>query len=109
MSGSSIPEHVSRPSYYLSGQPGPGPSQPQPNTPQEVERMRAACSLASKILSEASTLARPGVTTDHIDQTVTKLAFQASAYPSPLNYRSELLQPPARLQYQLVIIIIISR
>ena len=57
------------------------------NTAEDIERLRAACRLARRILDEASTLATPGVTTDQIDQLVTRLAFQAGAYPSPLNYR----------------------
>ena len=87
VTGSSLPAHVSPPSYYLTGQPTPGPRQPTANTLQEVQRMRAACSLARRILNEASRLATPGVTTDNIDLLVTELAFEAGAYPSPLNYR----------------------
>ena len=87
LTGSSVPDHVRPPPYYLSGQPPPGPRQPTPNTKEEVERMRAACSLARRILTEASKMANPGVTTDSIDQLVTRLVFEAGAYPSPLNYR----------------------
>ena len=75
------------PDYYLTGVPAPGPAQPTVNTAEDIERLRAACSLARRILSEASRLATPGVTTDEIDQLVTRLAFEAGAYPSPLNYR----------------------
>ena len=67
--------------------PPPGPSQPTVNTTEDIARLRAASSLASQILVEASSLATPGVTTEQIDQLVTRLAFQAGAYPSPLNYR----------------------
>jgi len=34
-----------------------------------------------------SQIIKPGVTTDEIDQLVTRLSFLAGAYPSPLNYR----------------------
>lgn len=49
--------------------------------------MRAACSLARRVLNEAGKLARPGVTTEEIDIMVREAAFSAGAYPSPLNYR----------------------
>lgn len=75
------------PGYYLTGVPPPGPAQPTVNTREDIERLKAACRLAREILKEASSLASPGVTTDQIDQLVTRLAFQAGAYPSPLNYR----------------------
>ena len=42
------------------------------------------CSLARQILNEASQLTRPGVRTQEISDLVTRLAFEAGAYPSPL-------------------------
>ena len=83
----SIPAHVSPPPYHVSGLPGPSPARPEVKTAEDIARMRAACGLARRILTRASSLARPGVTTDTIDQLVTSLAFEAGAYPSPLNYR----------------------
>lgn len=53
---------------------------------QGVERMRAACKLAAQVLEQAGTLAKPGVTTDEIDQAVHDMIVAAGAYPSPLNY-----------------------
>ena len=49
-----------------------------------MERIRAACSLARRILTEASKMATPGVTTDSIDQLVTRLAFEAGGGSLPL-------------------------
>ena len=46
-----------------------------------------SCSLARQILNEASQFGRPGVRTQEIGDLVTRLAFEAGAYPSPLNYR----------------------
>ena len=46
-----------------------------------------SCSLARQILNEASQFGRPGVRTQEISDLVTRLAFEAGAYPSPLNYR----------------------
>lgn len=48
--------------------------------------MKAACKLAAQVLEFAGTLAKPGVTTDSIDQAVHKMIIDAGAYPSPLNY-----------------------
>ena len=84
---SSIPSHVTPPPYYMSGEPGPSPERPEVKTPEAIAGMRTACSLARQILNEASQLARPGVRTQEIDEAVTRLAFEAGAYPSPLNYR----------------------
>ena len=46
-----------------------------------------SCSLARQILNEASQFGRPGVRTQEIGDLVTRLAFEAGAYPSPLNYQ----------------------
>jgi len=50
--------------------------------------MREACTLARRVLTEAGKLAKVGITTNEIDDLVTHLAFDAGAYPSPLNYRN---------------------
>ncbi len=49
--------------------------------------MRRACKLARTILDAAGPLATPGNTTQQIDQLVTRMSFDAGAYPSPLSYR----------------------
>ena len=87
LAASAIPGHVSPPPYYRTGEPGPSPDSPEVKTPEAIAGMRTACSLARRILNEASQLARPGVRTQEIDEAVTRLAFEAGAYPSPLNYR----------------------
>lgn len=48
--------------------------------------MRAAGKLAAKVLDAAGALARPGVTTDEIDEAVHNMTIAAGAYPSPLRY-----------------------
>ena len=83
----SIPSHVRPPPYHVSGEPGPSPATPEVKTPEAIAGMKTACGLARHILGEASQLARPGVSTQEIDEAVTRLAFEAGAYPSPLNYR----------------------
>jgi len=85
---SSVPSHVSLPPYYKTGEPGPGPNRPEVKTAEAIQKMRASCSLARRILTEALRLAKvPGTPTNHIDQLVTQLSFEAGAYPSPLNYK----------------------
>jgi len=84
---SDLPTHVKPPGYYLSGVPPPSPRHPEIKTEESIQCMREACSLARRILTEASKLAVPGTSTDSIDKLVTQLAFDAGAYPSPLNYR----------------------
>lgn len=83
-----IPGHVVPPSYYRSGDPGPGSSSIDIKSPEEQELARQACRLARHILRQCEKVIAPGVTTDEIDQLVTQLSFQAGAYPSPLNYRN---------------------
>lgn len=53
---------------------------------QGIDKMRAAGKLAAKVLDAAGALARPGVTTDEIDETVHNMTIAAGAYPSPLRY-----------------------
>ena len=46
-------------------------------TPQEIEKMRASCKLASAILEELSAMLCPGITTKDVDQSGAKLMAQA--------------------------------
>jgi len=51
-----------------------------------AEKMRQAARLARKILDHACSMAKPGVTTDEIDEEVHEAIIAHNAYPSPLNY-----------------------
>ncbi|KAJ9643981.1 Methionine aminopeptidase 1 [Coniosporium tulheliwenetii] len=53
---------------------------------EEQEGMRKVCRLAREVLDIAASEARPGVTTDHIDEVVHKACMERDSYPSPLNY-----------------------
>ncbi len=55
-------------------------------TPQQIEGIRAACTLTAKILDEACKMAQESVTTNEIDAYVYKLHQEASAIPAPLHY-----------------------
>ena len=46
-------------------------------TPQEIDRMRASCKLASAILERLSAMLCPGITTKDVDHTGAKLMAEA--------------------------------
>lgn len=53
---------------------------------EEQEGMRKVCRLAREVLDIAARAAKPGVTTDYIDDIVHKACLERDSYPSPLNY-----------------------
>ncbi|KAF2022255.1 methionine aminopeptidase 1 [Aaosphaeria arxii CBS 175.79] len=55
-------------------------------TPKEQDGMRTVCRLAREVLDIAARAAKPGVTTDYIDEIVHKACLERDSYPSPLNY-----------------------
>ena len=56
-------------------------------TPQEIEKMRASCKLASAILKELSAMLCPGITTKEVDQSGAKLMEDAGCRSAFLGYR----------------------
>jgi methionyl aminopeptidase len=56
-------------------------------TPHEIDRMRASCKLASKILEELSSMLCPGITTRDVDQSAAKLMQTAGCRSAFLGYR----------------------
>src|ERR1700732_1045649 len=56
-------------------------------TASEIEKMRAACRLASQILDEISALLAPGITTREIDQAAGKLMEDAGCRSAFLGYK----------------------
>ena len=60
--------------------------EPRIKSPDVIERMRRAGSVAAEILRLAGEAVRPGITTDEIDAYVHDLYVERGAYPSPLNY-----------------------
>lgn len=83
-----VPSHIPRPPYASTG------LVPQSEWTDKVfihdkesaDRMRVAARLARRVLDLACALAKPGVTTDEIDNVVHEAIIKAGAYPSPLNY-----------------------
>lgn len=55
-------------------------------TPEEINRIRAACKLTREILEKTCKKAKAGVTTQEIDQYAHDLMIQAGATPATLNY-----------------------
>ena len=80
-----VPAHIPRPSYAESGEPARW-NESRVKTPEIIERMRYACTMAADILRVAGESVRPGMTTDEIDELVHRLTVERDAYPSPLNY-----------------------
>ncbi|GAB2234175.1 hypothetical protein Droror1_Dr00003413 [Drosera rotundifolia] len=81
-----VPAKIPRPPYVGSSELPELSRQFQIHDSEGIERMRAACRLAARVLEYAGTLVRPSVTTDEIDRAVHKMIIDAGAYPSPLGY-----------------------
>ena len=81
-----VPAHIPRPPYAETGMMPPWDTRPQTQSPENLEKMRAACKLAANVLNHAGSLVKPGVTTEEIDKAVHQATIEAGAYPSPLNY-----------------------
>src|SRR6202035_1294311 len=56
-------------------------------TPQEIEKMRASCKLASAILEQLSSMLCPGITTKDVDFSGAKLMEEAGCRSAFLGYR----------------------
>jgi methionyl aminopeptidase len=82
-----VPEHIVRPPYAKSGNPGAFMPPPTVLTIDQIAAMRRAGALASDVLNRAGKLVVPGATTLSIDDAIHDMIVEAGAYPSPLNYR----------------------
>jgi methionyl aminopeptidase len=88
----SVPSHISKPDYSLSGEPLSeykmrGKTTIHINTEKEIKCIRAASKIGREALDLAHSLISPGITTDYIDEKVHEFIISKNAYPSPLNYR----------------------
>ena len=81
----SVPEHIARPPYAATGRVDRW-AEDRVKSPEIIERMRHAGTVAAEILRLAGAMVRPGVTTDEIDAFVHEATIERGAYPSPLNY-----------------------
>ncbi|KAF9012850.1 methionine aminopeptidase [Hymenopellis radicata] len=87
-----VPDHIPRPEYAADGKPLAEDrafgAPPTILTLEEQEKMRTVSRLGREILDLAASHAKPGITTDEIDEIVHNATIERNAYPSPLNYRN---------------------
>jgi methionyl aminopeptidase len=81
-----MPGHIVGPDYAQTGKPKGGRGLSLMNTPDRLERMRAACRAARAVLDQCKQAVAPGVTTDAIDAICHRVSIEQGGYPSPLNY-----------------------
>jgi methionyl aminopeptidase len=55
-------------------------------SPEQIEGIRQSCQLAASILAQTCALAKPGVTTQELNDFAHKLHIEANATPAPLGY-----------------------
>ena len=91
-----VPEGIRRPSYADTGVVDRW-AEPTVKTPAVIERMRRAGREAADALALVAAAARPGVTTDALDELVHQEALRRNAYPSPLNYEGSVQPFPKSL------------
>jgi methionyl aminopeptidase len=85
-----VPETIPKPEYAISGMPNEearAQSVIEVKSPEEIEKMRAACLIGRKALDAGHKAIRVGITTDEIDKIVHESIISQGGYPSPLNYR----------------------
>ncbi|KAK0574338.1 hypothetical protein LWI29_022054 [Acer saccharum] len=81
-----VPDHIPKPPYLSSKLLPELSPEHQMHDAEGINKMRAACELAARVLNYAGTLVRPSVTTSEIDKAVHQMIIEAGAYPSPLGY-----------------------
>jgi methionyl aminopeptidase len=81
----SVPASIGRPPYAESGTPEPW-NEPRIKSPETIEKMRVAGSVAAEVLALAGQMVAPGVTTEEIDIFVHEAFIARGAYPSTINY-----------------------
>ncbi|MDJ0769061.1 MAG: type I methionyl aminopeptidase [Ilumatobacter sp.] len=80
-----VPDHIERPSYADTGMVDRW-DEPRVKSPEIIERMRHAGSVAAEILRLTGEYIRPGITTEDVDAYAHQLYVDRGAYPSTLNY-----------------------
>lgn len=86
-----IPDHISKPDYYLTGIPEAEIRSKQQHSvlswgPEAISGIREACRIGRLVLDAAHATVKPGITTDEIDRVVHETTIGYGAYPSPYNY-----------------------
>lgn len=81
-----VPDHIERPDYALTGRPKKTRSPNVIKTPEQIERMRKAGKVARAVLSKVLDAVKPGITTEELDILAHEETIRLGGYPSPLNY-----------------------
>ncbi|MCM3688351.1 MULTISPECIES: type I methionyl aminopeptidase [Kocuria] len=81
-----VPPRIVRPEYVGRAEPDEGRGG-NVYTPEEVELIRAAGTIAARAMHEAGRAAVPGATTDQLDRIAHEYMCDHGAYPSTLGYR----------------------
>ncbi|HYO55982.1 type I methionyl aminopeptidase [Archangium sp.] len=81
-----VPPHVPRPDYAVSGRPGRLLPPSEVKSPDVIARMRRACKAAAEVMNATASHVRPGITTDELDAIAHEEYIRRGGYPSPLNY-----------------------
>lgn len=80
-----VPSSIARPDYADSGRPVLT-DEPLVKSPEVIDRMRHAGSVAAQVLKITSDEISAGMTTDELDVICHEATIGFGAYPSPLNY-----------------------
>ncbi|CAI0459005.1 unnamed protein product [Linum tenue] len=81
-----VPDDIPKPPYVSTKELPELASEHQFHDAEGIEKMRAACELAARVLQSAGELVKPSITTNEIDKAVHQMIIDAGAYPSPLGY-----------------------
>jgi methionyl aminopeptidase len=82
----SVPASIARPEYV--GKPAPAEwTGGHTKTPEQVQKIRAAGKIAARAIALVGENAKPGMTTDQLDQIAHEYIVSEGAYPSTLGYR----------------------
>ncbi|GEE02484.1 methionine aminopeptidase [Gordonia spumicola] len=82
----SVPDAIERPEYVWKDTVAEG-SEPWVQTPETIEKMRVASTIAANALAEAGRAVAPGVTTAELDRIAHEYMLDHGAYPSTLGYK----------------------
>lgn len=82
-----VPDHIERPEYVWKDEVQENIGEPFVQTPEVIEAMREASTIAANALAEAGKAVAPGVTTDEVDRIAHEYMCDHGAYPSTLGYR----------------------
>jgi methionyl aminopeptidase len=82
-----VPASIRRPPYIANGGRPSGRSLTPLTNPASIDRLRAACCAAKRVLDGVGSAVRSGVTTDELDAVAHELYVAEGGYPSPLGYR----------------------